>query len=78
VETEFVDCVFYQLPDPALAVINSTARLDNVQVGDVGRLLVVGTTSACHLVAPKCTCLTTKPSSRFRRRRPCMSFTRHA
>lgn len=46
-ETEFVDSVFYQLPDPALAVINSTVRLDNVQVGDVGRLLVVGTTSAC-------------------------------
>jgi hypothetical protein len=33
VETLLQDSVMYQLPVPALAVINSTIRLNNTQVG---------------------------------------------
>lgn len=33
VETVFQDSVFYRLPAPALAVVNSTARLNNTEVG---------------------------------------------
>lgn len=32
VETILQDCVFYRLPAPALAVINSTVRLNNTEV----------------------------------------------
>ena len=35
VETVLQDSVFYQLPAPALAVVNSTVRLNNTQVSSL-------------------------------------------